>query len=75
MKTAVITGGNKEIVINAVVLAPVETDMMDVIPEGRKQEIKSSVFTNRFAKAEEVGDVFSNNKFQMVGGIYAKRSI
>lgn len=52
MKTALITGGNKEIVINAVVLAPVETDMMDVIPEGRKQEIKSSVFTNRFAKAE-----------------------
>jgi NAD(P)-dependent dehydrogenase (short-subunit alcohol dehydrogenase family) len=46
--------GPKGIVINAVAPGPVETDMMAVIPERRKQSIKNSVFTDRFAKAEEV---------------------
>ena len=46
--------GPKGIVINAVAPGPVETDMLSVIPEDRKKAIKSSVFTERFAKAEEV---------------------
>lgn len=44
----------KGIVINAVAPGPVETDMLDVIPEFRKEKMKNSVYTNRFAKAEEV---------------------
>ena len=36
--------GSKGIVINAVAPGPVETDMMNVIPEQRKKDIKSSVF-------------------------------
>lgn len=46
--------GPKGIVINAVASGPVETDMLDVIPEDRKQTIKSSVYSGRFAKPEEV---------------------
>lgn len=46
--------GSKGIVINAVAPGPVETDMMKVIPEDRKNGIKNSVYLNRFAKAEEV---------------------
>lgn len=46
--------GPKGIVINAVAPGPVETDMMAVIPEQRKESIKNSVFIDRFAKAEEV---------------------
>lgn len=46
--------GPKGIVINAVAPGPVETEMMSVIPEQRKKDIKSSVFINRFAKPEEV---------------------
>jgi len=46
--------GSKGIVINAVAPGPVETDMMAVIPEERKKDIKNSVFIDRFAKAEEV---------------------
>lgn len=46
--------GPKGIVINAVAPGPVETEMMNVIPEQRKKEIKSSVFIDRFAEPEEV---------------------
>lgn len=46
--------GPKGIVINAVAPGPVKTDMLYVIPEARKEKIKSSVFTGRFAEAEEV---------------------
>lgn len=46
--------GPKGIVINAVAPGPVETDMLSTIPEDRKKSIKSSVYINRFAKAEEV---------------------
>lgn len=42
------------IVINAVAPGPVETDMMQVIPEPRKKAIKSSVYTDRFAQPDEV---------------------
>jgi len=46
--------GPKGIVINAVAPGPVETDMLKVIPEERKKAIKNVVYTNRFAKPEEV---------------------
>ncbi|MBE6023560.1 MAG: SDR family oxidoreductase [Cellulosilyticum sp.] len=42
------------IVINAVAPGPVETDMLHVIPEARRAQVKSSVYSGRFAKAEEV---------------------
>ena len=46
--------GAKGIVVNAVAAGPVETDMLAVIPEQRKKEIKKMVYTGRFAYAEEV---------------------
>ncbi|MCG6202622.1 SDR family NAD(P)-dependent oxidoreductase [Psychromonas antarctica] len=46
--------GAKGIVINVVAPGPVETDMLNVIPEERKNAIKSAVYTGRFAKPEEV---------------------
>lgn len=46
--------GPKGIVINAVAVGPVETEMLKVIPEKRKDEIKNSVYTGRFAYPEEV---------------------
>ncbi|MCP4324786.1 MAG: SDR family oxidoreductase [Alteromonadales bacterium] len=48
------TLGPKGIVINAVAPGPVETAMLDVIPEERKNSIKSTVYTGRFAQPEEV---------------------
>ncbi len=49
--------GPKGIVINAVAPGPVETDMLNVIPEDRKKAIKSMVYSNRFARPEEVAAV------------------
>ncbi len=46
--------GPKGVVINAVAAGPVETDMLNVIPEERKKAIKSMVYTDRFAKPDEV---------------------
>jgi 3-oxoacyl-[acyl-carrier protein] reductase len=46
--------GPHGIVINAVAPGPVETDMLDVIPEPRKKAIKQAVYTGRFAHADEV---------------------
>ena len=51
--------GPKGIVINAVAAGPVETDMLKVIPEDRKKVIKSLVYTNRFAKPEEVAQTIA----------------
>jgi len=48
--------GSKGIVINAVAAGPVETDMLDVIPEQRKKEIRNAVHTGRFAYPDEVAD-------------------
>lgn len=45
---------NKGIVINCVAPGPVETEMLNVIPEDRKESIRNNVYTNRFAKPEEV---------------------
>ncbi len=48
--------GPDGIVINAVAPGPAETDMLDVIPEQRKKEIKKAVYSGRFAYADEVAD-------------------
>jgi 3-oxoacyl-[acyl-carrier protein] reductase len=42
------------VVINAVAAGPVETEMLHVIPEQRKKDIKRAVYTGRFAYPEEV---------------------
>jgi 3-oxoacyl-[acyl-carrier protein] reductase len=46
--------GPQGIVVNAVAAGPVETDMLDIIPEPRKKAIKEAVYTGRFAYPEEV---------------------
>lgn len=46
--------GPQGVVINAVAPGPVETEMLKVIPEERKKAIKAAVYTNRFARPEEV---------------------
>ena len=46
--------GPRGVIINAVAAGPVETDMLHVIPEDRKKAIKSMVYTNRFARPDEV---------------------
>ena len=46
--------GPKGIVINAVAPGPVETEMLNVIPEDRKRAILNAVYTGRFARPEEV---------------------
>ncbi len=48
--------GPKGIVVNAVAPGPVETDMLEIIPEPRKKAIKSAVYTGRFAYPEEVAN-------------------
>ena len=46
--------GPHSIVVNAVAAGPVETDMLAVIPEARKQAIRQAVYTGRFAYADEI---------------------
>jgi 3-oxoacyl-[acyl-carrier protein] reductase len=46
--------GPKGIVINTVAPGPVETDMLNIIPEERKNAIKNTVYSGRFAKPKEV---------------------
>ncbi len=46
--------GPSGVVVNAVAAGPVETDMLNVIPEQRKKDIKKTVYTGRFARADEV---------------------
>ena len=46
--------GSKGVVVNAVAAGPVETDMLQVIPEARRKAILQSVYTGRFAFADEV---------------------
>lgn len=46
--------GSQGIVVNAVAPGPVETDMLEIIPELRKQAIKKAVYTGRFAYPEEI---------------------
>jgi len=46
--------GGKGVIVNAVAAGPVETEMLNTIPVERRNAVKSSVYTNRFAKADEV---------------------
>lgn len=46
--------GPHGILINAVAPGPVETDMLATIPEARKKAVLASVYSGRFATAEEV---------------------
>ena len=48
--------GPDGIVVNAVAAGPVETEMLDVIPEQRKKDIKKAVYTGRFAYPDEVAN-------------------
>ena len=48
--------GGKGVVVNTVAPGPVNTEMLKVIPEQRKADIKATVFTDRFAEATEVAD-------------------
>jgi 3-oxoacyl-[acyl-carrier protein] reductase len=44
----------KGIIINAVAPSPVNTDMLHVIPNDRKEFMKEATYSNRFAEASEV---------------------
>ena len=46
--------GPEGIVVNAVAAGPVETEMLRVIPQQRKKDIKKAVYTGRFAYPYEV---------------------
>jgi len=48
--------GPSGIVVNAVAAGPVETEMLKIIPEQRKKDIKNAVYTGRFAYPEEIAD-------------------
>lgn len=50
--------GPKGIAVNCVAPGPVEdTPMFDIIPDTRKQQIKQSVVSGRFAKPNEIAEV------------------
>lgn len=46
--------GSKGIVVNAVAAGPVETAMLNIIPESRKTMVKNAVYLGRFAYPLEV---------------------
>lgn len=48
--------GPHGVVVNAVAPGPVETEMLETIPEPRKKAIKGAVYTGRFAYPQEVAD-------------------
>jgi len=48
--------GAQGVIINAVAASPVETDMLNVIPEERKTAFKKSLITGRFATPQEIAE-------------------
>ncbi len=48
--------GPDNVLVNAVAPSPVETDMLEVIPQHRRETFKASVINNRFATAAEVAE-------------------
>ncbi|MFW6387472.1 MAG: SDR family NAD(P)-dependent oxidoreductase [Thermodesulfobacteriota bacterium] len=48
--------GPDGVLVNAVAPSPVETDMLEVIPQHRRDTFKESVINKRFATAEEVAE-------------------
>ena len=51
--------GSHHIIVNAVAPGPVETDMMQTIPQSRKDAILKTVYTGRFAQPSEVAKTIS----------------
>ncbi len=47
----------QKIIVNAVSPGPTETDMLNVIPEERKTNLKGGTYLQRFAKPEEIAEV------------------
>ncbi|MDY0291637.1 MAG: SDR family oxidoreductase [Desulfuromonadaceae bacterium] len=48
--------GPDNVLVNAVAPSPVETDMLEVIPQQRRETFKASVINKRFATAVEVAE-------------------
>ena len=48
--------GRKGILVNAVAPGPAETDMLDFIQEERREGVLRSVYSGRFARADEVAE-------------------
>lgn len=48
--------GPEGVLVNAVAPSPVETDMLEVIPQHRRETFKESVINKRFATAAEVAE-------------------
>ena len=46
--------GDKGVLINAVAPGPVETEMLKIIPDSRKNSLRASTYTKRFAKPLEI---------------------
>ncbi|GHB04027.1 3-ketoacyl-ACP reductase [Algimonas arctica] len=51
--------GPQGVVCNCVAAGPVETDMLNKIPDGRQQALKSAAILGRFAKPSDVADVMA----------------
>lgn len=48
--------GPKRIIITAVAPGPVETNMLKIIPEDRKNQLKGNTILKRFAKTKEIAE-------------------
>jgi NAD(P)-dependent dehydrogenase (short-subunit alcohol dehydrogenase family) len=57
MRSIARTYGPKGVIANSVAPGPVETEMINSIPEERKTRVKSSTINQRFCIAEEVANV------------------
>jgi len=51
--------GPQGVVCNCVAAGPVETDMLDNIPDARQKALKASAILGRFAKPSDVADVMA----------------
>lgn len=48
--------GSHGVLVNAIAASPVETDMLNVIPDARKNDFRKSVITGRFAQPAEIAE-------------------
>jgi len=61
-----------KVVINAVAPSPVETDMLETIPQERREAFLKTVISKRFAKAEEIAKTIfwlANSSPEYINGI------
>ena len=56
MRSLARTFGSRGVVANAVAPGPVETEMMKIIPQDRKNRLKAATISQRFCSAEEVAE-------------------